>query len=192
MATNLEAARDIQHGHIDDSVVPGTVHLVDLDHSLRAKHSAAHKDIVLVPTPSDDPDDPVRYEGMFKMPSECSTDLKLAQLVYPTQTSLPGLHVRLRLVQRHRQLRRLLRAGPALGCHRPHRRRPQCRYRIPVPACGMGTAVLAALCFTVWEATDVSYLHRGRPRVHNVGTLHQWKRAVDCEKCAWRLLRCTD
>lgn len=60
MAGDLEAVRDIQHGHIDDSVVPGTVHLVDLEHTMRAKHSKAHNDIVLVPTPSDDPDDPVR------------------------------------------------------------------------------------------------------------------------------------
>lgn len=43
---------------VQDSV-PGTVHLVDLDHSMRAKHSAGHQDIVLVPAPSDDPDDPV-------------------------------------------------------------------------------------------------------------------------------------
>ena len=60
MATNLEAARDIQHGHIDDSAVPGTVHLVDIDNTMHAKHSKAHQDIVLVPTPSDDPDDPVQ------------------------------------------------------------------------------------------------------------------------------------
>ena len=59
MAANLEAVRDVQHGQIDDSVVPGTVHLVDLDHSMQAKHSKAQQDIVLVPTPSDDPDDPV-------------------------------------------------------------------------------------------------------------------------------------
>lgn len=59
MATNLQAVADIQHGHIDDSVVPGTVHLIDLDHTMQAKHSKAHQDVILVPTPSDDPDDPV-------------------------------------------------------------------------------------------------------------------------------------
>ena len=59
MAANLENIREVLHGNIDDSVVPGTVHLVDLDQSMRAKHSAAHQDIVLVPTPSEDPDDPV-------------------------------------------------------------------------------------------------------------------------------------
>ncbi|KAK0325646.1 hypothetical protein LTR82_003182 [Friedmanniomyces endolithicus] len=58
MATNLKAARDIQHGIVDESVVPGTVHMVDLDQTMQAKHSKAHRDIVLVPTPSDDPNDP--------------------------------------------------------------------------------------------------------------------------------------
>ena len=59
MAADLEHIREIQQGHIDDSVVPGTVHLVDVDHTSKAKHSKAHQDIVLVPTPSEDPDDPV-------------------------------------------------------------------------------------------------------------------------------------
>jgi hypothetical protein len=40
--------------------VPGTVHLVDLDGTMRAKHAkGARRDIVLVPEPSTDPDDPV-------------------------------------------------------------------------------------------------------------------------------------
>ena len=61
MATTLEAVRDVHQGHIDESVVPGTVHLIDLNHNLLAKHAAGNKDIVLVPAPSDDPDDPVRF-----------------------------------------------------------------------------------------------------------------------------------
>ena len=58
-ATDLATARDVQRGYIDDSVVPGTVTLVDLDQSLQAKHSKSNREIVLVPTPSDDPEDPV-------------------------------------------------------------------------------------------------------------------------------------
>ena len=58
-AADLAAAAEIQHGHVDDSRVPGTVHLVDVERTLHTKHSKAHDDIVLVPTPSDDPDDPV-------------------------------------------------------------------------------------------------------------------------------------
>ncbi|KAK5712154.1 hypothetical protein LTR17_018109 [Elasticomyces elasticus] len=66
MATDLQAARDIQHGLIDESIVPGTVHMVDLDHNLQAKHSKAHQDIVLVPTPSDDPNDPLNWSPRRK------------------------------------------------------------------------------------------------------------------------------
>ena len=46
---------------IDESSVPGTVHLVDLGHSLQTRHAKAQKDIVLVPTPSADPDDPLNW-----------------------------------------------------------------------------------------------------------------------------------
>ena len=43
------------------SPVPGTVHLVDLEGTMRAQHAkgAGKNDIVLVPAPSSDPDDPV-------------------------------------------------------------------------------------------------------------------------------------
>lgn len=43
------------------SPVPGTVHLVDLDGTIAAQHAkgTGRRDIVLVPTPSSDPDDPV-------------------------------------------------------------------------------------------------------------------------------------
>ncbi|KAK8158883.1 major facilitator superfamily domain-containing protein [Phyllosticta citrichinensis] len=43
--------------------VPGTVHLVDLQGTMRAKHAgdAKNHDIVLVPAPSDDPDDPLNW-----------------------------------------------------------------------------------------------------------------------------------
>lgn len=46
---------------IDESQVPGTVQLVDLEETLATRHSKSHKDIVLVPTPSDDPDDPLNW-----------------------------------------------------------------------------------------------------------------------------------
>ena len=59
MATDLETAREVRRGHIDDSIVPGTITLVDVGQNLRAKRDKANQDIVLVPTPSDDPEDPV-------------------------------------------------------------------------------------------------------------------------------------
>ncbi|KAI1098966.1 putative MFS transporter [Jackrogersella minutella] len=49
------------HGDIDESLVPGTVHLVDLEHTMATRHARDHKDIVLVPTPSADPDDPLNW-----------------------------------------------------------------------------------------------------------------------------------
>lgn len=46
--------------------VPGTVHLVDLEGTMRAKHAKGSlHDVVLVPAPSADPDDPVSKEFLF-------------------------------------------------------------------------------------------------------------------------------
>ncbi|EME39841.1 hypothetical protein DOTSEDRAFT_137260 [Dothistroma septosporum NZE10] len=47
--------------------VPGTFHLVDLDHTIASKHANAHQDIVLVPTPSEDPDDPLNWSSRRKL-----------------------------------------------------------------------------------------------------------------------------
>ncbi|KAI2465777.1 putative MFS transporter [Annulohypoxylon bovei var. microspora] len=55
----LSTATD--HGDIDESLVPGTVHLVDLEHTMATRHAKGHTDIVLVPTPSADPDDPLNW-----------------------------------------------------------------------------------------------------------------------------------
>lgn len=52
---SLPAAHNEHHAHI-----PGTVHLVDLEGTMHAKHAkGGQKDIVLVPAPSSDPDDPL-------------------------------------------------------------------------------------------------------------------------------------
>lgn len=40
--------------------------LVDLDHVMLKKHSGSKPDIVLVPTPSDDPDDPLNWSPRRK------------------------------------------------------------------------------------------------------------------------------
>ena len=48
--------------------VPGTVHLVDLEGTMHAKHaSKGSKDIVLVPAPSSDPDDPLNWSPRRKL-----------------------------------------------------------------------------------------------------------------------------
>jgi hypothetical protein len=42
--------------------IPGTVHLVDLDGTMRTKHAqGGQRDVVLVPTPSHDPEDPLNW-----------------------------------------------------------------------------------------------------------------------------------
>ncbi|KAK4542452.1 hypothetical protein LTR36_006704 [Oleoguttula mirabilis] len=47
--------------------VPGTVHLVDLEGTMAAKHAkGARRDIVLVPAPSADPDDPLNWSPARK------------------------------------------------------------------------------------------------------------------------------
>jgi hypothetical protein len=69
MATNTMAATPA----IDDAnFVPGTVHLVDLLGTMRAKHAASKKDIILVPTPSSDPDDPLNWSPRRKILSTAS------------------------------------------------------------------------------------------------------------------------
>ncbi|KAF1976343.1 hypothetical protein BU23DRAFT_551804, partial [Bimuria novae-zelandiae CBS 107.79] len=47
---------------IDDGAtpIPGTVHIVDLLGTTHARHAeSGQKDIVLIPSPSSDPDDPL-------------------------------------------------------------------------------------------------------------------------------------
>jgi MFS family permease len=47
--------------------IPGTVHLVDLDGTMRTQHAqGGQRDIVLVPTPSQDPDDPLCWSPRRK------------------------------------------------------------------------------------------------------------------------------
>jgi len=46
---------------IDRDAIPGTVHLVDVDGTSHAMHSKGHDDIILVPTPSKNPDDPLNW-----------------------------------------------------------------------------------------------------------------------------------
>ncbi|KNG46118.1 MFS general substrate transporter [Stemphylium lycopersici] len=54
--------------------VPGTVHLVDLDHSMQALH-AGNGDIILDPAPSSDPDDPLNWSPRRKLTATICTNL---------------------------------------------------------------------------------------------------------------------
>ncbi|EEU34751.1 uncharacterized protein NECHADRAFT_94856 [Fusarium vanettenii 77-13-4] len=46
---------------------PGTVHLVDLNHDMHARHLGGASDIVLNPTPSPDPNDPLNWAPRRKL-----------------------------------------------------------------------------------------------------------------------------
>ncbi|ONH70185.1 Protein HOL1 [Cyberlindnera fabianii] len=48
-------------GKINYNAIPGNSHLVDKDGHMAARHSAGQKEIVLIPTPSEDPDDPLNW-----------------------------------------------------------------------------------------------------------------------------------
>ncbi|KAK7215766.1 hypothetical protein V2G26_003769 [Clonostachys chloroleuca] len=50
----------------DSVAVPGTVHLVDLGNNLHSRHATATDDIVLNPTPSNDPNDPLNWSAHRK------------------------------------------------------------------------------------------------------------------------------
>ncbi|CRG91796.1 hypothetical protein PISL3812_08848 [Talaromyces islandicus] len=47
--------------------IPGTVHLVDLDHTARSRHAHTKQDIVLDPNPSSDPNDPLNWSPRRKL-----------------------------------------------------------------------------------------------------------------------------
>lgn len=52
----------------DPDHIPGTVYLVDIDgHETSALHDASHKDIVLIPRPSSDPNDPLNWTYQRKL-----------------------------------------------------------------------------------------------------------------------------
>lgn len=59
---------DTSHSSSDDIMaVPGTVHLVDLLGTMSARHAEGEqKDVVLVPSPSSDPDDPLNWSPSRK------------------------------------------------------------------------------------------------------------------------------
>lgn len=63
MATLMPGGQSHHHhrGQIDDSQIPGTVQLIDLDHHVATRHAKGHEDIILVPTPSADPEDPLNW-----------------------------------------------------------------------------------------------------------------------------------
>lgn len=65
----------LKHALVNEngSPIPGTVHLVDLEGTMHAKHAkGGKKDVVLVPAPSSDPDDPLNWTPRRKLLSTVS------------------------------------------------------------------------------------------------------------------------
>jgi len=56
----------------DLDIVPGTVHLVDLGHNVDGQHVSDHTDIVKVPQPSADPEDPLNWSRGRKLAAICA------------------------------------------------------------------------------------------------------------------------
>ena len=55
--------------------VPGTVHLVDIEHAMHTRHAGESGDIVLIPTPSSDPDDPLNWSPRRKLMSTITVNV---------------------------------------------------------------------------------------------------------------------
>jgi hypothetical protein len=53
-------------GDIDESQIPGTVLLVDVEHTAEALHSQNKDSIILIPTPSNDINDPLNWSTWRK------------------------------------------------------------------------------------------------------------------------------
>jgi hypothetical protein len=45
----------------DVDTVPGAVLLIESEHILRSRHGGKNKEIILVPAPANDPDDPLNW-----------------------------------------------------------------------------------------------------------------------------------
>ena len=66
----------------ENGPVPGTIHLVDIEGTLRAKHaSGGQNDIVLIPAPSDDPDDPLNWSAKRKLLSTACISMYVFHLL---------------------------------------------------------------------------------------------------------------
>ncbi|KAF9885252.1 hypothetical protein FE257_000612 [Aspergillus nanangensis] len=59
----------------NNGTIPGTITLVDLEHRIATRHSGQNSDIVLVPAPSDDPDDPLNWSPRRKLLSTICVSL---------------------------------------------------------------------------------------------------------------------
>lgn len=57
----MQATLHASGTEVDESEIPGTVQLVDLEQTVATLHAGSAKDIILIPTPSSDPNDPLNW-----------------------------------------------------------------------------------------------------------------------------------
>ncbi|KUJ06784.1 major facilitator superfamily transporter [Mollisia scopiformis] len=69
---------------IEDKSAPGTLHLIDENGDLHVKHSTSTKDIVLIPIPSDDPEDPLNWPLPRKLLQTSCVVLYTIMMVFPS------------------------------------------------------------------------------------------------------------
>ncbi|KAH0031663.1 major facilitator superfamily transporter, partial [Aureobasidium melanogenum] len=68
----------------DDNIAPDTVRLIDANGELNVKHSEGHCDIVLVPTPSEDPEDPLNWTKKRKLLQTACMVVYTVMMVFPS------------------------------------------------------------------------------------------------------------
>ena len=142
--------------HTLADAVPGTVHLVDLEHTLHTRHAGSGAgDIVLVPTPSNDPNDPLNWDPRRKLMATICSNLYAS----PQRNTLHSLtSVQIYLDDRNGCFDRVLSAGATLrelGCFGVD---PQRRHWLHVLTTRLGPALLAAVCPQIWQAASISDL----------------------------------
>ena len=171
---------DYDESQANDSwPVPGTVHLVDLEGTMAAKHAkGTRKDVILVPTPSSDPDDPVRPKFYH---ARSIYSLNAAQLVASSQKLVHRLHVRLHSDGWHCLCGHLLHLGTHCRRHQPHVGRLERWHRVHVPCIRMGLLVLATTGASVRQAAGLPSEHSCDHGNSSLGTIHQKQWPVDCQ-----------
>ncbi|RDW69776.1 hypothetical protein BP6252_08796 [Coleophoma cylindrospora] len=69
---------------VENKDAPGTVQLIDENGELHVKHSSAAHDIVLVPLPSDDPEDPLNWTRKRKLLHTSCVVMYTVMMVFPS------------------------------------------------------------------------------------------------------------
>lgn len=160
---------------IDKSAIPGTVHLVDLNHDIAARHAKGQDDIILIPTPSSDPEDPLNWAPRRKALSTvclavCETPvpflisllLNLSSYVLFVGMANSVVYSVLVPISEATNLSGKCFSGRSdiVDLSVPSRR-PQFWNRLLLPSLWLGPSFLAALCIAIWKTLDVSYFGFG-------------------------------